>query len=323
MRISSTSSTAKVAALVPSAASGTLKKGSSGAAVRELQQSLAQHGFDPGPLDGQFGAKTDAAVRAFQRANGLAVDGVVGRDTRAALAGGVVSPPPPSTGTGSAATAARTQTATIGTTKTWTVPGKSGVSFKSGMSIDADGSPHAYNPSNTGLDALGNAGKPGNWWGLSTDAKGKPYVQGPNDPAPGFYVSTTSLEDARFPKSDPRRYVDSEKVPFIARPPELKQQGVKGGDLVAVRNEKNGKTVFAVVADVGPRGHAGEGSIKLAQSLGINSNARSGGASGGVQYVVFPGSRQQWPMSNEQIQAAGQRLFDAYGGDAQLISSTR
>lgn len=311
-------------ALTPKGA--TLRNGSSGAEVKELQQALARAGFDPGTLDGAFGPKTERAVKAFQRANGLEADGVVGKKTRAALAGGVVAPPvnpPPSTGTPGDVTTSRSKTATIGSTPTYSVSGKAGVAFKSGMSIDADGSPHAYNPQNTGLDALGNAGKPGNWWGIATNASGKPYVQGPNDPAPGYYVSTTSLTDARYPSSDPRHFVDSEKVPFIAVPPELKNQGVKVGDLVAVRNEKTGKTAFAVVADIGPSGHIGEGSIKLAQELGINSNARHGGVSSGVSYVVFPGTKQAWPMSNEQIQSAGQRLYDTFGGDAQLQSAVR
>ena len=188
----------------------------------------------------------------------------MGPRTRAALSGGIVTPrptptPAPTQPTPSGApgdvTAARTRTNTIGGVSTYKVEGKSGVAFKGGMTVDADGSPRAYNPQNTGLDALGNAGHPGNWWGVATDSRGKPYVQGPNDPAPGHYVSTTALEDPRFAASDPRRYVDSEKVPFIAIAPQLKDQGLKLGDLVAVRNERTGKTVFAIVADVGPRDH--------------------------------------------------------------------
>jgi peptidoglycan hydrolase-like protein with peptidoglycan-binding domain len=327
--------TSSTAAFVPSSSQAqavsraSLRRGSSGAEVLELQRSLAREGFDPGPLDGKFGAGTERAVRAFQRAQGLEVDGVVGRQTRAALAGGVVSPgpapvpsPAPAPPSG-AVTTTRSRTDEVGGVSTWKVQGKSGVAFKSGMSIDADGSPHAYNPSNTGLDALGNAGRPGNWWGLSTNSSGKPYVQGPNDPAPGYYVSTTALADARFPPSDPRRYVDSEKVPFIAIPPQLRDQGVKLGDLVAVRNERTGKTVFAVVADVGPRDHLGEGSIKLAQELGLNADARRGGAGSGISYVAFPNTKQAFPLTHEQIQAAGRQAYEAWGGDAQLASATR
>lgn len=55
-----------------------LRRGDTGAAVRELQEALKRLGHDPGPVDGVFGAKTEAAVKAFQRAAGIAVDGVVG-----------------------------------------------------------------------------------------------------------------------------------------------------------------------------------------------------------------------------------------------------
>jgi len=55
-----------------------LRPGSSGQAVRELQQALKGLGYDPGSIDGQFGARTEAAVKAFQRARGIAADGIVG-----------------------------------------------------------------------------------------------------------------------------------------------------------------------------------------------------------------------------------------------------
>ena len=59
--------------------------GSSGPRVTDLQQRLEQRGFDPGPVDGQFGPGTEAAVRAFQNSVGLSVDGQVGPNTIAAL----------------------------------------------------------------------------------------------------------------------------------------------------------------------------------------------------------------------------------------------
>src|SRR4051794_13165131 len=58
-----------------------LKKGSTDAAVRDLQDALKVLGHDPGPIDGAFGAKTESAVKAFQQARGITVDGIVGRVT--------------------------------------------------------------------------------------------------------------------------------------------------------------------------------------------------------------------------------------------------
>ena len=60
------------------AASTTLRLGSRGTAVLQLQQALNALGYDCGSVDGIFGSKTKAAVLAFQKANGLAADGIVG-----------------------------------------------------------------------------------------------------------------------------------------------------------------------------------------------------------------------------------------------------
>ena len=55
-----------------------LKKGSTGEAVEQLQKALKDLGYDPGAVDGKFGANTEAAVKSFQNANGIAVDCIVG-----------------------------------------------------------------------------------------------------------------------------------------------------------------------------------------------------------------------------------------------------
>ena len=65
---------------------GVLRRGASGRAVRELQYYLyLMHTYNPSlpsvNIDGNFGAATEAAVRAFQRQAGLTADGVVGRAT--------------------------------------------------------------------------------------------------------------------------------------------------------------------------------------------------------------------------------------------------
>lgn len=65
----------------------TLRRGSRGEAVRELQARLLALGYDIGPhgADGVFGPATRSAVTAFQRALGLEADGIAGRLTWAAL----------------------------------------------------------------------------------------------------------------------------------------------------------------------------------------------------------------------------------------------
>ena len=67
---------------------GVLKQGARGAKVRGLQNELNARGLQAGAADGIFGSKTQAAVKALQRAGGIAVDGIVGPDTWAALYAG-------------------------------------------------------------------------------------------------------------------------------------------------------------------------------------------------------------------------------------------
>jgi hypothetical protein len=63
----------------------TLKKGSTGAAVKQLQTDLNTLGYDVGTVDGTYGTKTVSAVRAFQKDHGLTVDGIAGMNTQAAI----------------------------------------------------------------------------------------------------------------------------------------------------------------------------------------------------------------------------------------------
>ena len=64
------------------------RRPSRGKAVTQLQQRLNQLGFDCGKVDGSFGARTEAAVMAFQAQRGLEVDGIVGPQTWTALLAG-------------------------------------------------------------------------------------------------------------------------------------------------------------------------------------------------------------------------------------------
>lgn len=63
----------------------TLRIGSRGASVTQAQQLLRNAGFDPGPIDGIFGSRTQAAVIAFQRSRNLVPDGIIGVMTWTAL----------------------------------------------------------------------------------------------------------------------------------------------------------------------------------------------------------------------------------------------
>ncbi len=71
-------------AMTSGGARPTLKKGAKGPAVSQLQERLNAHGAGLA-VDGSFGPKTDRAVRAFQQARGLVVDGICGKNTWAAL----------------------------------------------------------------------------------------------------------------------------------------------------------------------------------------------------------------------------------------------
>lgn len=59
----------------------TLRRGAQGDCVKELQRKLRAAGHDPGPADGKFGPRTEAAVRALQKARSTRTDGVVGPKT--------------------------------------------------------------------------------------------------------------------------------------------------------------------------------------------------------------------------------------------------
>jgi hypothetical protein len=213
----------------------------------------------------------------------------------------------------------------VGNVGLYQADGEGAVAWVSGMGVDADGSPRAYHPNgpNAGaLDYTANAGKPGNWYGLVT-VDGNPVVQGASDPAPGFYVSPTSLEDPTKARTDPRRYVDASTVPYLVLPPEVRDTfEISLGDLAVVANGRRGLTSAAIFADIGPRGKIGEGSVALATQLGINNSARNGGTSGDILFVVFPGSGGDpaWPRSPSEIISNASQLFSQWGGIPQLIS---
>jgi len=195
--------------------------------------------------------------------------------------------------------------------------------YESGMTIDADGAPNAYHPDNVGLDDLANAGAPGNWEGLAKDGDGEPFIQGPNDPFPGYYVSATALADRSKPVNDPTRYVDASKIPFIVLPGGMARGlGARPGDFAVVFNQRNGKSSYAIFGDVGPSDRIGEGSMALAENLGIRSDARNGGARWGILYLVFAGSGNGRPRTIDEINSEGQKLLRAWKDSIPLVACT-
>jgi peptidoglycan hydrolase-like protein with peptidoglycan-binding domain len=78
--------TARALKLTTSAPAPSLRRGARGAAVKELQRALMAKGiYVAGGADGIFGPATDAALRLFQRRNGLQVTGTVDQATSSAL----------------------------------------------------------------------------------------------------------------------------------------------------------------------------------------------------------------------------------------------
>lgn len=68
-----------------------LQRGMSGTQILQVQRRLQELGFMTGPMRGNFGPQTEAAVKTFQSARGLRVDGMVGEATWGALFGPVGS----------------------------------------------------------------------------------------------------------------------------------------------------------------------------------------------------------------------------------------
>lgn len=194
------------------------------------------------------------------------------------------------------------------------------VFYEGGLAIDADGSPRAYGPNNTGLDWTADAGKPGNWYGVITDSTGKPAIQGAGAPYPGMYISTTALQDHSKSLTDTERYVDAEKVNYISVASDLiKLYGIKMGDLAAVYYRNTNTLCSAVCADVGPKSSYGEGSMALASQLGMKNSPKNGGANDNVVTVIFVNSVSSWPIDDSIILELVQSLLQQAGGIQQFL----
>jgi hypothetical protein len=143
------------------------------------------------------------------------------------------------------------------------------------MSVDVDGSPTSYGPNDKKaldfeLNAHVGAKKSGAIVGYLIDKNKKPIIQGEHDPAPGFYISTTTYHDINNSKeTDPRRYVNASEINYTVLATSAKHKGVRVGDFCVVHAINKNTTVFAIVGDTGHSSGA-EGSLALLQRLGFN-----------------------------------------------------
>jgi hypothetical protein len=108
--------------------------------------------------------------------------------------------------------------------------------------------------------------------------------------------------------------MDAATIPYVVLHPKALNYA-RLGDFATVVNLQNGRSSGAIVADESaPNLPVGEGSIALAQALGIDSNPRTGGQDGNVAYLIYQDSGNRRPRELEQIAIAAKQLFNAWGG---------
>lgn len=211
-------------------------------------------------------------------------------------------------------------------TQLWKFPTSDVYFYKTkNIEIDADGAPNAYHKNNIGIDNIANAGYPKKKWKnvLVVDPLNKniPYEQKDGE-FKGYFLSKTSFQNPNEKETNPNRYVDSRKVPYIALPEYIYQ--IKGtgklGDFVISRNISNAKETSGIFADIANRKDAlGEVSIKLAEDLGGGNVNPINGANkpvGEFVYIIFPESKSDdiWELNQDQINARTNQLLMGIGG---------
>lgn len=188
----------------------------------------------------------------------------------------------------------------------------------SNMKIDADGAPNAYHPdSKSGLDLLTNAGHNKNWWAIVTDndkKDGNPVIK-TDGQYKGFYISKTAFEDNHIKDNkNQAKYVDATKIAYAVLRPDLKKYHVSLGDLGYAHNIENGMSSAFIVGDAKNKNNS-EGSIRLAQKLGLVSDPRSKSAGTDkkiIQYFFFPNSNKKFIRSEEELERTVKQLLFYY-----------
>ena len=188
------------------------------------------------------------------------------------------------------------------------------------MNVDVDGAPTAYGPPGKkalDIDQHARAPKesshPGEIVGYMTEYPGgPPTVQGPRDPAPGYFVSQTDFADTSIKRmEDPRRYVDASRINYLVRGRVAKQNHVQLGDFATVYSCRTGRTAFAIVGDSGNESGA-EGSLALVQNLGYPIRDGKEDSVDDPEIIIhyFPGSnpQRQFFQTQAELDAAAEKL---------------
>lgn len=205
------------------------------------------------------------------------------------------------------------------------------VVFASQMQVNTDGASDSYHPDDIGITHICNGVSVGascTWkascladfkkakverfngptkiffFAMATQPNGKPILQGPNDPKPGFFVSTTALQQPGADKRTTQAQLDLSQTPFIMIPQQWQQNGKPGpklGDFAVVLRKSTDDLYFAIDGDIGPRNKLGESSVALHQTLGNDPfvirfgklRARRGIGGNDVVYIAFPNSAKR------------------------------
>jgi hypothetical protein len=183
------------------------------------------------------------------------------------------------------------------------------------ISILHDGSPTAYNPhSEAGRILLqtereaccveapkGFQGRTGPFAFNADQSRNLPHkaVRFVLNSRTGAFLSSTTLQDEKFPRTDPRRYVDTDETPAVALSDEqIKQCGCQPGDRVLVTDTQFKRDVWAVFAeDAGPQPAMALDFIQISPAaaaallLPLDPNTRDlKHAQNKLSLTVYPGS---------------------------------
>ena len=178
------------------------------------------------------------------------------------------------------------------------------IKFTAKMDVDADGAnaqhgksdlhpgKFGYRMDNKGMDRLSSAGYPKKrWWNVL--ARDPANTDRPYADADGNIISKTTLcLDPTAHDTNPNKWVDADFFPYIVLPPDVITAvgRVVLGCYAVVRNIKDGRSVMAVVADVGPGGVVGEASIATAHAVSKSDASPLNGDERPIYaYEVHPG----------------------------------